>query len=504
MTSYRGNGLSKAFGGMLAVDDVSLEVSAGEVLGLVGENGAGKSTLLSIISGTLKPDSGTFTRDRKPLLFGSYFEATQEGVFRIYQHQALVPAMTVAENLYLAQEKKFTSFGVLLKSKMERFAREVLEELGLDSLRVDAPLSRYSFAERQIVEISRTLAQARLLDITNPLILHDEPTSALSREQIDFFFDFVRRIKPLSAQVFVSHRLQEIVELSDRLLVLKDGRAVHEARHEVRNLREEQIHEFMVGREVDLGALGKSLARRQEAPALEVENFRGPGFSVDMLSVFRGEVVGLAGVVGSGKSLLLEALFNPGPEVSGSIKLDGERKVIDNPRTAIREGLGFVPQERQLDGIVSTMSVRKNHSLPRVGRAMGIPIIDEKRERAAAEQAISLLGVRTRGPEASVSSLSGGNQQKVILARWVSLESKVLLLDNPTNGVDVGAKAEIYALIRSLLKDGVAVLMASDDLPELLALSNRIVVFKDGHQVSENEMSGRNSPTEVELVSQMV
>lgn len=504
MTTYLGKGLTKSFAGMIAVDNVDIEVSSGEVLGLVGENGAGKSTLLSIISGTLKPDLGVFSRDGEPLAFNTYFDATQAGVFRIYQHQALVPVLSVAENLYLAQEDRFTRFGVLSKKRMEQSARDIFDELGLSDLKVNVPLARYSFAERQIVEITRTLAQARLLEIDNPLILHDEPTSALSREQIDFFFDFVRRIKPLSAQVFVSHRLQEIIELSDRLLVLKDGQVVHEAKSGIQKLKEEQIHEYMVGREVNLSSTGKSFARKDDAPALELKEFRGPGFSVDSLSVYRGEVVGLAGVVGSGKSLLLEALFSPSDMVTGTVLLDGKEAEIDSPRSAIRQGLGFVPQERQLDGIVSTMSVRKNHSLPRVGRALGSPVINEKLERQSADEAISLLKVRTSGAEAPITSLSGGNQQKVILARWVSLESRVLLLDNPTNGVDVGAKGEIYALIRSLLEDGVAVLMASDDLPELLALSDRIIVFKDGHQVSENVLTEGKVPSEVELVSQMV
>lgn len=503
-TVFIGEGLSKSFGPVRAVDSVDFEVSVGEVLGLVGENGAGKSTLLSIISGTLAPDTGSLARGDEVLRFDSYFDATQNGVFRIFQHQALIPNLTVAENIYLAQEARFSNFGIMQKARMRRMATSLLDELEIDLFNVDAPLSKYSFAERQIVEVVRTLAQARLLEIASPLILHDEPTTALSREQVDFFIEFVNRIRPLSAQIFVSHRLQEIIELSDSLLILRDGQAVHSVGSGITKLTEPEIHEYMVGREVSLSGDNEVRPQQGTQPALELRGFSGPGFALSDLVVHHGEVVGLAGVLGSGKSDLLRSVFNPAKETTGDVLIDGVKVAIHSARDAIRLGLGYVPPERQLEGIVASINVRKNISLPRIGRALGSVFIKEQLERESTQMVADQLGVKAQSVESPITALSGGNQQKVIIARWVSLESKILLLDNPTNGVDIGAKAEIYDLIRRLLSDGIAILLASDDLQELISLSNRILVYKDGEMSSEIPVNRKNPPAEVELVGHMV
>lgn len=501
---FIGENLSKSFGPVRAVSSVDFRVGVGEVLGLIGENGAGKSTLLSIISGTLKPDGGVLRRGSETLEFNSYFEATQNGVFRIFQHQALVPNLSVAENMFLAQEARFTSFGVLRVSKMRRLASALFDELGLSLLDPNAQLSQYSFAERQIVEVVRTLAQARLLEISSPLILHDEPTTALSREQVDFFVSFVNRIRPLSAQIFVSHRLQEVVALSDSLLILRDGERVHSVLGDVDSLEESEIHSHMVGRELDLlGAAGKK-EKVQEQSALELRNLSGPGFETSNISVRKGEIVGVAGVLGSGKSELLRAVFAPGPLTRGEVLIEGEKVSIRSPRDAIRLGVGYVPPERQLEGIIASMNVRENISLPRVGRAQGSVVIRKGGERELTTKVANLLGVKAPTVEAPVTALSGGNQQKVVLARWVSLEARIMLLDNPTSGVDVGAKSEIYNLIRRLLDSGVGILLASDDLLELISLANRILVYKDGVLTTEIPVDEASPPSELEIVSQMV
>jgi ribose transport system ATP-binding protein len=498
---FEARSLSKSFGPVQAVRSVSIESRVGEVLGLVGENGAGKSTLLNMISGTLEQDEGVLLLGGEEVHFRTYQEATQRGVFRIFQHQALVPNLSVAANVFLAQEAKFTRFGFIDAKRMARLTQDIFDELSIE-LRTDAELGTLKFAERQVVEIVRSLAQARLLGIEHPVILYDEPTSALSREQIEFFFGFVRKIQPNAAQVFVSHRLEEIIELCDRMVVLKDGEVVS-VQDDPHALSETRIHELMVGRKAEAYNRSHHVDYSQ-TPRLEVEGFTGEGFEDVSLSVMPGEVLGIAGVVGSGKSELGRAVFELGKGVEGRIAVDGAVPGHNGSRAGIRARLGYVPTERHKDGLVLGMSVAHNLSLPEVGAAIGSPIINSRREVANTKQAIVDLAIKTPGVDALMSSLSGGNQQKVLLARWTTLGSRLLVLDNPTNGVDVGAKAEIYRLIENLTESGVSVLLISDDLPEILALADRIVVMKDGRVRTTTDIDPANPPSEVELVAAMV
>ena len=500
-------GLDKRFGPVHANKSVDLDIRVGEVLGLVGENGAGKSTLLSMLSGTLQPDTGTLELNGKEVSFSSYYHSALNGVFRVYQHQALVPNLTVAENIFLAQEKKFARGGVLSRREMERRAQEIFDEFGV-TLDPSAALSRLSFAERQVIEIVRCLAQARLLGITHPVILLDEPTSALTRGQIEFFFEFVNRVKAHAAQVFVSHRLEEIVSLCDRLVVLKDGEKVAENAHP-RDLDESEIHSMMVGRTI---AMHKRERRGQEelraasqAPVLSLSGFSSDTFSDVSLEVARGEVVGIAGVVGSGKQHLGRAIFELGAGCSGEILVEGEAPRGTGPRQGIRSSVGYVPTERHREGLILSLTVAQNHSLPYVGAAIApTPVIDGKKERADAIAAIEQLNIKTPSPNTLIRNLSGGNQQKVILARWLTLDSKLLVLDNPTNGVDVGAKGEIYGILDEITAKGVSVLLISDDLPELITMSDRILVMKDGRIKAEYVVDPENPPAEVDLVAAMV
>ncbi|WP_066041751.1 sugar ABC transporter ATP-binding protein [Herbiconiux solani] len=498
---FEARSLTKSFGPVRAVKSVSIQSRVGEVLGLVGENGAGKSTLLNMISGTTEPDSGELLLGGQEVNFRTYQEATQRGVFRIFQHQALVPNLSVAANVFLAQESKFTRFGVLDSKRMRRLTQDIFDELGIE-LRTDTELSTLKFAERQVVEIVRSLAQARLLGIEHPVILYDEPTSALSREQIEFFFGFVRKIQPNAAQVFVSHRLEEIIELCDRMIVLKDGEVVS-VQDDPHALSETRIHELMVGRKAEAYNRSHHVDYTQ-TPRLEVEGLTGEGFADVSLRVMPGEVLGIAGVVGSGKSEFGRAVFELGKGVEGRIEIDGKAPERDGSRAGIRARLGYVPTERHKDGLVLGMSVAHNLSLPEIGAAIGSPVINNRKETANTKKAITELGIRTPGPDTLVSSLSGGNQQKVLLARWTTLGSRLLVLDNPTNGVDVGAKAEIYRLIESLTETGVSVVLISDDLPEILALADRIVVMKDGQVRTTTDIDPANPPSEVELVAAMV
>ncbi|MGO1543263.1 MAG: sugar ABC transporter ATP-binding protein [Gulosibacter sp.] len=494
-------GLDKKFGPVHAVKDVDLDVRVGEILGLVGENGAGKSTLLSMLSGTLRPDAGTINLNGTETEFDSYHQSTLNGVFRVFQHQALVPNITVAENVFLAQEKQFTKFGLLDHKRMVAETRKVFEDFGVE-LDPKATLSSLSFAERQVVEIVRCLAQARLLGVEHPVILLDEPTSALTRGQIDFFFDFVNRIRNRSAQVFVSHRLEEIVALCDRLVVLKDGAVVAE-NSAPRELDESKIHSMMVGREISMYAR-THVKRDHGEKALELANFTSSTFHDVSFEIEKGEVIGVAGVVGSGKSHLGRAIFELGEGCSGTILINGEVPRNTGPRAGIRSSVGYVPTERHREGIVMSLSVAENLSLPFIGAAIGGNVVDTRKEYREAKSAIEKLKIKTPSARTLIRNLSGGNQQKVILSRWLALESKLLVLDNPTNGVDVGAKGEIYEIIDQLAASGVSVLLISDDLPELLMMSDRVFVMKDGTIKSEHHVNAEKELSEVDLVSEMV
>lgn len=493
--------LVKSFGPVKAVKSVSLTARVGEVVGLVGENGAGKSTLLNMLSGTTHPDAGSILYNGAPVAFSSYREATESGVFRIFQHQALVPNLTVAANVFLAQEDKFTRFGIIDSARMIRMTREIFAELDIH-LSPTAELGSLKFAERQVVEIARSLAQARLLGIEHPVILYDEPTSALSREQIEFFFQFVHSIKDRAAQVFVSHRLEEIIELCDSMVVLKDGQVVS-IQDDPHALTEKEIHELMVGRETEAYNRAHHVDRTQ-TPRLSLSEFAGGGFHDVSFDVMPGEVVGIAGVVGSGKSDLGRAIFELGASSTGELLVDGTAPRGTGSRNGIRASIGYVPTERHKEGIILGMTVAHNLSLPEVGAALTPPIVNRRKEVAETKTAIKDLNIKTPSHDTIIGNLSGGNQQKVLIARWTTLNSRLLVLDNPTNGVDVGAKAEIYRIIEALTESGVSVILISDDLPEIISLADRILVMKDGGIKQRLDVHPENPPTEVDIVAAMV
>lgn len=491
---------------MQALDSVSLEARVGEVVGLIGENGAGKSTLLGIMSGTVTPDEGHVELSGDRLVMHSYADAARRGIFRIYQHQALVPNLSVAENIFLGQERKFVLGGGWLNRRaMLRRAQAMFESLDLHGMNPAAPLGSYSFAERQVIEIVRSLAQADLLEIEHPVILLDEPTSALSREQVDFFFTFVRRIRHRAAQVFVSHRLEELLALSDRVYVLKDGAAVSDI-EDVASLTEHKLHSLMVGRVPEEVLYDEHHQRGSNGPeVLKIHELsREQEFHDVSLTLHEGEILGLAGVVGSGKSSLGRSIFEGGHSATGHIILNGQPMRRGGAREAIRRGVGYVPPERHAEGIIEQLSVAQNLSLPRVGSLGRNPVIDLAQERSSAQQQIARLRIKTPSGKTSIGNLSGGNQQKVIFGRWTAVGSRVLVLDNPTNGVDVGAKAEIYKLIRGLTEDGVSVILISDDLPELIGLSDRVAIMRDGRVTRILDVPPESKPSEAELAAHMV
>ena len=496
--------IARSFGTVRALAGVSFAVRKGEVLGLIGENGAGKSTVLNIISGTDNGGTGEVLVRGKKVNFASYHQATEAGVFRIFQELALVPNMTVWENLFLSHERHFTSGGLIRRRSAIRRARELLDRFDHGWIDPLAKVESYPFAVRQVIEVLKAFALADLLGHAEPIVLLDEPTAALASDEIHFLHDLLVKVRDQSAVVFVSHRLSELLDWSDRIVVFKDGRMITE--EPAASLTEEKLHFLMVGRERDDQFYKEHRQREPESddPALElIELSDGSSFRDVSLTVRRGEILGVAGVLGSGKTELGRAVFGANRITSGTMRHWG--KTVENltPTVAARNRVGYVSPERKEDGLLDTFSVAENISFARIATQKG-PLLSLGREKTEARHYIQAMRIKTPSPNELVVNLSGGNQQKAILARWLARGVDLLVLDNPTRGVDAGAKEEIYDIIRGLTDDGVAVLLISDDLLEVIGLSNRIVVMKDGAPARQIDAPVNAKPHETDLVAAMV
>jgi rhamnose transport system ATP-binding protein len=470
-------GVSKSFAGVKVLKDVDFDVVAGEVHALLGENGAGKSTLIKILSGVHTPDGDTPVMVAgEPRRFRSPREARAAGIATVYQELLLFPELTVAENVFLGHAPR-TAWGGIDWPRMRREARRLLDSLDSHDLDVDAKVGLLSVANRQRVEIAKALSQdARVL-------IMDEPTAALAEADVRRLIDVVKRLRQRGvAIVYVSHRMPEIFELADRVTVLRDGALVGTRR--IDEVDEAGLVSMMVGRAIE------RLFPKVEVPigeaVLELRNLTyGRKVRNASLTLRAGEILGLAGLVGSGRTELALTIFGITPATSGEIRLDGKSVTIDSPRAARDLGIAYVPEDRGLQGLVRPMTIRENVSMAVLDSlSSGFAIRFGEEARRAAE-AIRRLGVRARGPEQIVRQLSGGNQQKVVLAKWLETKPRVLIMDEPTRGIDVGAKAEIHALMGTLARDGVAILMISSELPEVLGMSDRILVIAGGEIVAE-------------------
>lgn len=500
--------LTKAYGENVVLSDVSLSLRSGEVLGLIGENGAGKSTLLNIMSGTTSATSGQMTVGSAEYRPRSYREAASRGVFRVFQELALVGTMTVYENLFLAHEDKFPGFGPQRMRRMRSQAIDLLAEYSHGHVSPTSLIADLNFPTRQILEVIKSVGLAQLLGITQPVILLDEPTTALSQEESEFFGQFIRGIREQTAIVFVSHRLEELTALSDRMMILKDGRVVAETPQFEPSPN--VIHSLMVGRERN-----ESFYREDKQPltvdsevVLEARNVGmiDGTFSDISLQLHSGEILGLGGVLGSGKSEVAKALYGVGggPE-RGEVFVGGDVVPRMSVAAMMRLGFGYVPPERGEVGTLPDHSLAWNISLPRQGPGdLDKTPLNLRAERARAEEMIKQLRIKATGPEQVIRELSGGNQQKAIFARWLARPTRILILDNPTRGVDAGSKAEIYEVLRTLTSDGVSVLLATDDLLELIGLSDRILLMKDGQITYECSAKPGEKPEEAELVARMM
>ena len=478
--------IEKTFPGVRALSGVSFEVRAGEVHALLGENGAGKSTLIKIISGVYEPDSGSILIGGRQTCFASPEDAKRAGVATIYQELLLFPELTVAENIFLGHAPR-ASMGRIDWRAMRARAEALLASLEIDDLAARQVVGALSVGNRQRVEILRALSHdARIL-------IMDEPTAALTESDVTRLFDVVRRLKARGVGiVYISHRLDEIFAIADRVTVLRDGAYV--GARNVADTNASELVQMMVGRRID-NLFPKTIVPIG-APVLEARDIvRHPMTKSVSLTVRAGEIVGLAGLVGSGRSELAQTLFGITPAESGEIRLMGEGVTIRSAENARSKGIAYVPEDRGVQGLVRRMSVLHNFSLAALGALSRGGFINRSAERRMAEEGVARFRVKTSSVEEIAGRLSGGNQQKIVLGKWLANNPKLLILDEPTRGIDVGAKAEIHRLMSELAGAGVAILMISSELPEVLGMSDRVLVMREGRLVAEFDRAHATSET---------
>jgi ribose transport system ATP-binding protein len=477
-------GVSKSFPGVRALEEVSFELRAGEVHALLGENGAGKSTLIKILCGVHRPDSGTIRLGGEPVRVASPRHAQALGIAVVHQELVLEPYLSVAENVFLGRQP-VGRFGLVDRRRMHGETARLLGRLGVE-LDPGTPLGELPMASRQLVAIARAVSSsARVL-------VFDEPTTSLTQRESDLLFAAIRRLRADGIGiVYVSHRMQEIFNLCDRVTVLRDGRRIATWRVAETDLA--GLIGMMIGREV--GEVRRVDAARTGPAVLEARGLGRRGVLHDISFALReGEIVVMAGLVGAGRTEVARALFGDLATDAGEILVEGVPVRVRSPRDAIRAGIGLVPEDRKEQGLVTALSVRQNLALPSLRRLAPFGIVRAGAERRLAEEYVRRLAIRTPSTAQAVKHLSGGNQQRVVIAKWLATRPKALIVDEPTRGVDVGAQAEIHGLLRDLARAGMAVLMISSDLREILTMSDRILVMHRGRIVAE--LPGRGSTQE--------
>jgi ribose transport system ATP-binding protein len=469
-------GIGKSFPGVRALSDVSLTLAAGEVLVLVGENGAGKSTLMKILAGALQADRGEILLDGKPVRIATPQEAQRLGIGMIYQEFTLVPQLTAAANIALGNEP--TRGGLLDVIAVRKRALDALHELGLD-IPIDVPVSQFSVGRQQLVEIAKVLARAARI------IVMDEPSAALSGREIERLFEIVRRLRAGGAGIiYISHRMEELSRIADRVTVLRDGRVVETRK--TADFPQDDIIRAMVGRRLDahfpqLPELSPKAPIRLDVRGLS----RAPAVNDVSFSVRAGEIVALAGLIGAGRTEIVRAIAGADSR-DGEVTIDGTPVPPQNVGDAIAAGIAFITEDRKAQGLVLGMTVRENVTLAHLASFVDRDLlVDVARERAATRQMIDELRIRTPSTEQLVRNLSGGTQQKVVLAKWLLGNALVFLFDEPTRGIDVGAKAEIYKIMLDLAARGAAIVMVSSDLPEALGMAHRVLVVRGGRIAAE-------------------
>ena len=468
-------GITKAFSGNVVLRDVQFSLANGEIHALMGENGAGKSTMMKILTGIYTRDAGEVKVDGKPVHFQSPKEAEALGIAVIHQELNILPHLSVTENLFLGNEKTIGRTGILRTRQMNKEAKELLAKLGLH-IDVRQPAGELSVGKQQIIEI------AKAINSNAKYIVMDEPTAALTDREIETLFVTIRELKAKGISfVYISHRMEEIFAICDRITILRDGEYV--GVREIPKTSFDEVVQMMVGRE-----LGERFPTRNceiGDVLLEARNLCSKHvFNNINFKLRKGEVLAVAGLMGAGRTEVAQTLFGSRSKASGSIFMHGKEVSISNPIQAMRHGIGFVTEDRKSEGLVLDFSIKDNMMLTNLESVSKAGVLQSKQEDAEAAKYIEQLKVRCADAEQSVGSLSGGNQQKVVLAKWLRTKPEVLILDEPTRGVDIGAKKEIYSIINELAEQGVAILMISSELPEVIGMADRVLVMHEGKQTA--------------------
>ena len=491
MNALEVRGISKTYPGVRALDQITFTCGKGSVHALVGENGAGKSTLIKILSGAVAPDEGELLLDGQPYTPESPNEAAEAGVSTIYQEFNLIPGLSVAENIFLGRER--IENGLLDSKSMRKEAQVLLKRIGAP-IDVRRRVGTLSVAEQQLVEIAKSLA------ISARVLIMDEPSATLSDHEMTLLYDVVRKLSSEGVTIiYVSHRMDEIFDLCDTCTVMKDGRSV--CTRPVAELNREALIRLMVGRELDTRFPDKRPAGTGEI-VLEVEGLRLEQRVRNVtFSVRAGEVVGLAGLVGAGRTEVARAIFGLENVTGGRISLRGQDHRPDSPSQAIEAGIAFVPEDRKTQGLVLGLSIRENAMLPTLKSICRFGFVEGHKERARVVKVCKQLAVSASSVEVPVVTLSGGNQQKVVFGKWMAHSFSLLILDEPTRGVDVGAKTEFYKLIDEIARSGKAVLLISSELPELIGMADRIIGVRDGVVTGEAMAPGATEESVLQMIA---
>jgi ribose transport system ATP-binding protein len=469
------SGITKEFPGTRALDDVHLQLQAGEIHAVMGENGAGKSTLMKILAGITAADAGQISFEGRPVQLASPNEALMLGIAIVHQELSLIPTLTAAENIYPGRLPT-NVIGMVRYGELFRRAEAALAKLNV-GVNPRTLVERLSIANQQLVEITKALS------LNCKVLILDEPTSALTDSEAETLLGSLRLLAQNGVGIlYISHKIKEVFTVADRVTVLRDGRYV--GTETIREIKPDRVIRMMVGRE--LGDLYPPKGETRGAPLLEVRDLRLPGDEArNSLTLYRGEILGIAGLLGSGRSELARAIFGADPKAGGDILLDGAPVTIRSTRDAIRLGLGYLPEDRKAAGLFLEMSIKLNVEAAVLRRVSAGGFLAPREERALAEHSVRQLNISTPSIDQEVRRLSGGNQQKTLVAKWLSIQPKVLIVDEPTRGIDVGAKKEIYFLLRALAESSVGVIMISSELPEILGVSDRILVMHEGDIVAE-------------------
>ena len=495
--------VEKKFPGVHALKSIDFKIGRGEIVGLVGENGAGKSTLMKVIYGAYQPDEGTITIDNVAVRFQNPRQAMQKGIGMVFQEQSLITNLTVMENIFLGYEQQFVRFGVVNWKAMATAARAQLAKVKLD---IDPHMvtAKLSFAQRQLVELAKVLTLEERVD-GDLVILLDEPTSVLAKEEVELLFRIVRDLTNRASFIFVSHRMDEVLELSDRIYVMKDGAVVDVVAKG--NAKIEAIQHKMVGRDVDKEYYREQKQLPYDASRTLVSFDKvslGRKYSDISFDLHAGEVLCLVGTEGSGREAILRTVFGLETPDQGTVTIKGEQIRSFSARSGVARGVGYVPRERKVEGLVGGMNVYENMTLSQMGRYATAGILRIGEEKRLAREWIKKLSIKTPSEMKDCGGLSGGNQQKVVLAKWRSGGSDIILLDHPTRGLDIGAKEDVYDMVRAMSADGVGIILVADTLEEAIGLSHSIIVLKDGAMQHRFDCAPGSKPTLYDLVHHMI